>query len=315
MRKLVVFVLSVVVGGSILFAVPVKKDPSQLPLNRLAQYFNKRRNLDRWLQTGRYGLVIKHGKEVLKDFVQEDAYAAYCIAAAYGSMEPDPEEEEDFYAESLEFLDKAIEWGFRNVQILETSEHFANLRNDKEKKKDFQEIIAYLKKLQKEEKKRAQRGFPKEIKKAIAAGEKPVFSLEGAKPVGDKKVKPEALSGKPVLVFVLRPFHDGVADALPGLKELAGEAEKKGVYVVGAIYNYYWTPHLEKQAAAFTAVNKLPFPCVMVDRAWSKKYGVLTLPSHLLVSAKGKVLYRIDGWQHDKWRLETLLEVLLEVGK
>ena len=60
---------------------------------------------------------------MLKDWVSPDAYVAYCLAAAYASV--DEVEEEDYYAESLEFLEQSIEWGFRNVQILETTSFFS----------------------------------------------------------------------------------------------------------------------------------------------------------------------------------------------
>ena len=102
MKKILLSALISFVTASFVSAVPVKNDPNKLPDHKLAQYFNKRRNLDRDLQGGKYGLVIAEGKTILKEFVKEDAYAAFCIAAAYGSILPDPESGQDTVKEAVD---------------------------------------------------------------------------------------------------------------------------------------------------------------------------------------------------------------------
>ena len=82
MKKLSALVVVAAVWAAVASAA-VKNDPGELPGEQLVAYFNKMRNLDRWLQQGNYGLAIKGGKEILKQFVSEDAEAAYCLAAAY----------------------------------------------------------------------------------------------------------------------------------------------------------------------------------------------------------------------------------------
>jgi hypothetical protein len=300
--------------GSLLVAAPVKDDPAQLPLQKLPQYFNKRRNLDRWLQQGSYGPVFKMGKDMLKEFVEEDPYVAYCIAAAYGSMEPDPEGAEDYYAESLEYLEHAIDWGFRNVDILKTSLHFEKVRKSKDHAKKFEKLVDDLAAEVKKEQEKRKRDYPEELKKRIADEKAKTFTLDAALTDGTK-ITAEKLAGKPLMVFVLRPRHDAVEDALAGIRKAAAAAKEKGVQVLGAIYNFSYTPRLEKEAKAFAQGAKLSFPCAMVDRSWTRKYGVLNLPAHLLVSAGGKVLCRVDGYQDEQWRLMAMMDVLAEAGK
>ncbi len=309
MKKIFLSALISVVTASFVSAVPVKDDPNKLPDHKLAQYFNKRRNLDRYLQTGQYGPAITAGKEILKDFVKEDAYAAFCIAAAYGSILPDPESGQDTVGEAVEYLDHAVEWGFRNVEILESSQNFEFCRDNKE----FKSMITYLKKVNAQEIAVLKKVFPRRIKKQIDNAT-PVELELPKQTIDGKPLKAEIYKGKCVFVPVLRPQHKGVALELDGLKASMQTAKEKDVVVIGAIYNYYASERLKKQALKFVKDNKLTFPVVMVERDFAKKYNILNLPAHLLADTKGKVIYVRSGAQ-EKWRLEALLEILAEVGK
>ena len=302
MRKALVMALALGVGMTVFAAGPVKDDPNELPDGQLVQYFNRRRNMDRWLQQGNYGSVIGTAKQVLREQVREDAYTAFCMAAAYASLDPGEDDEEGVIAEAISYLDKAIEWGFRNVDILKTSSHFDNLREEKE----FKSIIAHLEKTLKQEDDALRSGFAATVRKGmkkIAA-----FDVDKTAAIGEA-IDADAFAGKPMLVVVIRPQHPGVMSAVASLNALAAKAKEKGVFLLGAVYNYEYTPRLRKQAADFVAAQKFPFPCVLVDRSWTRKYGVLNLPSHLLVNKEGDVCYRADGWQ-EAWRLEGFLEAI-----
>ena len=61
MHKALAAVLSLAFGTSLAYAAAVKA-PEELEPERLAQYDNKCRNLDRWLQGGQVGPLIKNGK-------------------------------------------------------------------------------------------------------------------------------------------------------------------------------------------------------------------------------------------------------------
>ena len=135
------------------------------------------------------------------------------------------------------------------------------------------------------------------------------------KDLNGKEFQAAGLAGKPVLILVIRPYHNGVRKELPLLKKAVAYAQSKGVQVLGAVYNYYWTPKLKKQAIDFVKREKLSFPCLPVCRDWVKRYGILTLPSHVLVSAGGKVLYHLDGALGEQWKLNALVDVLSEVAK
>jgi hypothetical protein len=306
MNKTLVLVLGVVLCGATAFAA-VKSDPGELSGEQLVKYFDKMRNLDRWLQQGNYGNVIKNGKEVLKDFVTEDAEAAYCVAAAYACVAPT--DEEDTWEESLKHLEDSINWGFRNVDILKTTKFFDGIRTSKkfpEHAKKFQDMIAHLEKVLKEEFAKEQAAYPAAVKKALAEGKKPKFELEAVDTKG-QAVKAAQFAGKPVLVVVLRPGHPAVGDELAAIKKAAEAAKGKGVTVLGAVYNYAYDARLTKEAAQFVENAKLAFPCVLVDRAWMKKYGILNLPAHLVVTKGGDVGYIENGWQPE-WKVLKLVE-------
>lgn len=307
MQKITILCLMLVFGATLGYAAAVKDDPGKLPDNQLAQYINMKRNLDRCLQQGQYGLVIKNGKKLLKDFVKEDAYGAFCIAAAYASIEPDPEGEEDTVAHAVEYLDKAIEWGFRNVQILKTSNNFDFLRENDE----FKSIVKYLEKTNAKEEAMARRSFPQRIKKQVERAKPKALDL-GGKDINGKALDDKALSGKPIFLVVLRPGNRAVTSALPAIKEIAAAAKEKGVAMLGVVYNYKYSARLTKEAQKFVADNKIPFPCMPVERAWAKKYGVLNLPSLILVNKKGEALYTRNGVQ-EAWRLEALLKIAADL--
>ena len=310
MKKLSALVVVAAVWAAVASAA-VKNDPGELPGEQLVAYFNKMRNLDRWLQQGNYGLAIKGGKEILKQFVSEDAEAAYCLAAAYACVKPT--DEEDTYEDALKHLEDAVEWGFRNVEILKTSKYFEGLRSSKEDPeyaKKFADIVAYLEKVLKEEAVKEQAAYPAAVKKAAAAGDNPAFELDTTD-INGAAVKSAQFAGVPVLVVVVRPGHDGVAVSLPIIKKAAEAAKAKGVAVLGAVYNHAYDARLAKEAKAFVEGAKLPFPCVLVDRAWAKKYGLLNLPAYLMVTKAGRVGYVEHGWQPE-WKALKLVEALAE---
>jgi len=297
-------------AAALIFAAPVKRDPADLPPKQLNRYLDMCRNLDRNLQGGNYGGAIKIGKRILKRFVSEDPYAAYSIAAAYAALDPEEfEGEEDTVEEALSYLDKAIEWGFRNVQTLELSPHFARIR----KEPGFKKLVERLKRILAEEEKNALPNYAKKVRAKIKGAEK----LEVAIKTKDFEGKPfdlEKYRGKPVLIIVLRPLHDGVRIALPELKKIAGEAKKQGIVVLGAVYNWRYSDRLMKQAVEFLRKNGVTFPAFPVEYKWLKKYGILHLPSHLLVSSRGELLCREDGIL-PLGKLKVLLQILKEEGK
>ena len=312
MRKVSALILGLVITGSLLHGAAVD-DPSQLSPQRLTEYFNMRRNLDRNLQGGQIGPAISTGKKILKEFVKEDAYAAFCLACAYCAMDYD--EDQENWESGLEHLEEAIDWGFLNVEILKTSKDFEKLRNDKENgfDKKLEDLVKYLEKESKKAAEKAKSAFPGTVKKKIEAAKKSSFELATTCPEG-KEVKADQFAGKPLLVVVVRPRHDAVISSLPLYKELAGKAKAKGVGLLSAVYNYSYTDRLKKEAAGFCKAAGLGIPCALVDRSWTKDLGILNLPAHVLVSAQGKVLCRVDGTLTD-WQLEALLDVLTEAGK
>ncbi len=311
MNKMVAFGLGIAVACAAVASAAVKSDPGELSGEQLVAYFNKMRNLDRWLQQGNYGLVIKGGKDILKEFVAEDAEASYCLAAAYACVTPT--DEEDTYEEALDHLEEAVEWGFRNVDILKTSKFFEGLRTSKEHPehaKKFADIVAHLEKMLKEEAVKEQADYPAAVKKAAAASKNPAFELDTTDTNG-APVKSAQLAGTPALVIVIRPGHDGVGFSLPIVKKAAEAAKAKGVAVLGAVYNYSYDERLAKEAKVFVETAKLPFPCALVDRAWMKKYGILNLPAYLMVTKAGGVGHIEHGWQPE-WKVLKLVDVLAE---
>ncbi len=310
MNRTLVLILGVMMCGAVAFAA-VKSDPGELSGEKLVTYFNKMRNLDRWLQQGSYGNVIKTGKEVLKDFVTEDAEASYCLAAAYACVEPT--DEEDTYEECLKHLEESIDWGFRNVDILKSAKFFDGIRASKEHPehaKKFQDMVAHLEKVVKEEFVKEQAAYPAVVQKALSDGKKPKFELDAVDTKG-QAVKAAQFAGKPILVVVIRPGNAAVGDELATIRKAAEAAKAKGVTVLGAVYNYAYDVRLTKEAAQLVEASKLSFPCALVDRAWVKKYGILNLPTHLLVTKAGDVGYVEAGWQPE-WKVLKLVEALAQ---
>jgi hypothetical protein len=314
MRKAFALVVAFCMGSIPVFSAPVRNDPSQLSPQRLTEYFNKCRNIDRWLQQGQLGPAISTGTEILKDYVEQDAYAAFCLATAYAMVKYDPDSGEEPWEDAMEHLEDAIDWGYRNVEILETSKAFDGIRAHEEYKERFQKVVDHLKELVAKDEAARREAFPKRLKTQIERKkDKPELELDTVDTQG-KAVKTPDFAGKPLLVIVLRPHHDAVATALPLYRALAAPAKEKGVALLGAIYNYSFDERLKKEAAAFAEGADLPFPCALVERPWAKEYGILNLPAHLLVDAKGTVLCQRVG-THEGWQLEAMLAVLAEVGK
>ncbi|MBN1420577.1 MAG: TlpA family protein disulfide reductase [Planctomycetes bacterium] len=253
-----------------------------LPIETRNKVQRIERNLDRWLQEGSYGLAISGGKDILDNYVEKHAYAAYCVAQAYAAVS-EGGKEKDIVDESLEYLHKAVEDGFLNVVALETTKEFDAIR----KEPAFQEIV-------KELREHAAKVESERIPNLKAAIDEvfrrpgPAFELE-AKDVQDKPIKAQDYAGKPILVCVLRPYHDTVRPYMPIVKEASAYAKAQGVVFLGAIYEYSLQASRIAEAKAFAKKFDIAFPCAIVDGAWVRSVEVGALPAFLLVDAKGRI--------------------------
>lgn len=283
------------------------QNPGQLSDAQLNKLQGLMRKVDRLLQQGSYGPAIAAGKGIL-EMVEESAYAAYCLAAAYSAVSATQPDEKE---EAIGWLGDAVEWGFMNIEVLENSPNFDPIRDEPE----FKKIVAELKaKLAAREKMR----LP-ELRKAVTAAlegteSRPVAAVRGAKanpatvsgalppmrrlghsPEGKESLGAEELGGKPALIVVLRPLHDGVAVEMPRLRDLHRTCNQSGVFLLGAVYTYRNTPERLSAAEALARNEAITFPCVAVERDWMKALGIETLPAHVLVDRRGRVRHTDAG--------------------
>jgi len=240
------------------------------------------RNLDRWLQEGSYGLAISGGKDILDNFIPKHAYAAYCVAQAFSAVS-EGGKDKDNVDEALEYLHKAVEDGFLNVVALETTKEFDGIR----KEPAFQEIVKELR----EHAAKAEAERIPSLKKAIDEVFRtpgPTFELD-AKDVDGKPVKAQAFAGKPILICVLRPYHDTIRPYMPAVKQAAAYAEAQGVVFLGAIYQYSTEASRIAEAKDFVKKFEIGFPTAIVDGAWIRSVEVGALPAFILIDAKGRI--------------------------
>lgn len=105
-----------------------------------------------------------------------------------------------------------------------------------------------------------------------------------------EKVEPAGFRGKVVLIDFFASWCEPCREAVPTLAELHRKYAKKGLRVVGVAMN-----DEGRDLRQFVSEMKIPYPVGLGADRLSVDYGVLSIPTLVLIDRSGKVIDTYRG--------------------
>jgi thiol-disulfide isomerase/thioredoxin len=237
--------------------------------------------------------AMKLNPAVLEDDEFRHYAAIYLVndGCAYGREKKIPE--------ALAALREAVDVGFSDDGILESSEELAEVRSAQEFAPFLEEFRAKLK-----------AAAEKKADKEFAEHRSFDFDFD-LKDVNGKSVSKARFAGKILIVDIWGTWCGPCRMEIPHFIALHKEFGEKGLQIVGLNSEGEDTPDPVREVKKFCKEEGVTYPCALItDELTEQIPDFEGFPTTMFFDRKGKARLKVTGY-HDIWFLRTVVERLL----